>query len=79
MELEPIYSNAKSFYGKAFIIKENGVIKLKSYSTIVAEIKDGQAKILGWYSPTTTKHVKEFLKQYGFEIGTKQKLQKLYC
>ena len=30
MELKPIYSNVKSFYGKAKVIKDNGVIKLQS-------------------------------------------------
>lgn len=79
MELEPIYSNVKSFYGKARIIKENGVIKLQSYSTIVSIIENGKAKILGWYSATTTRHIKEFLQQYGFEIGTKAQLEKMYC
>lgn len=53
MELIPIFSNVKSFYGKA--------------------------TILGWYSQTTTSCIKEFLMQYGFEIGTKEQLIKLYC
>lgn len=79
MELEPIYSNVKSFYGKARIIKENGVIKLQSYSTIVAMIENGKAHINGWYSATTSRHIKEFLQQYGFEIGTKAQLEKMYC
>ena len=79
MELEVIYGNQKSFYGKAKVIKENGVIKLMSYSTIVAIIENGKAKILGWYSATTTRHIKEFLQQYGFEIGTKAQLEKMYC
>lgn len=79
MELEPIYSNVKSFYGKARVLKENGVIKLQSYSTIVAEIRDNQAKIFGFYSATTTRHIKEFLQQMGFEVGTKAQLEKLYC
>lgn len=79
MDLEPIYSNVKSFYNKAKVIRENGTIKLQSYNTIVAEIKDGKAHINGWYSATTTRHIKEFLQQYGFEIGTKQQLEKLYC
>lgn len=79
MDLEPIYSNVKSFYGKAKIIREDGTIKLQSYNTIVAEIKDRKAHINGWYSATTTRHIKEFLKQMGFEVGTKAQLEKLYC
>lgn len=79
MELEPIYSNVKSFYNKAKVLNDNGVIKLQSYSTIVAEIRNGKAKIFGFYSATTTRHIKEFLKQMGFEVGTKAQLEKLYC
>lgn len=79
MNLEPVYSNVKSFYGKAKILRENGVIKLLSYETIVATIENGKAHINGWYSATTTRHIKEFLQQMGFEIGTKAKLEKLYC
>lgn len=79
MELEPIYSNVKSFYGKAKVLRENGVIKLQSYSTIVATIEQGKAYINGFYSATTTRHIKEFLQQMGFEVGTKAQLEKLYC
>lgn len=79
MELKPIYSNVKSFYGKARVIKENGIIKLMSYNTIVATIENGKAHINGWYSTTTTRHIKEFLQQMGFKVGTKAQLEKLYC
>lgn len=79
MELEPIYSNVKSFCNKAKVLNDNGVIKLQSYSTIVAEIRNGKAKIFGFYSATTTRHIKEFLQQMGFEVGTKAQLEKLYC
>ena len=79
MDLEPIYSNVKSFYGKARVLKENGVIKLLSYDTIVATIENGKVHINGWYSATTTRHIKEFLQQMGFKVGTKAQLEKLYC
>ena len=79
MELEPIYSNVKSFYGKARVLKENGVIKLLSYDTVIAEIKDNKVHINGFYSQTSTRHLKEFLKQYGFKTGTRQQLEKMYC
>ncbi len=77
--LQPIYCRQKSFYGKAKIQKDNNSIKLISYATTVAEIKNGQVKIFGWYSVTTTKHIKEFLAQNGFTVGTKAQLEKLYC
>lgn len=79
MDLEPIYSNVKSFYGKARVLKENGVIKLLSYDTVIAEIKDNKVHINGFYSQTSTRHLKEFLKQYGFKTGTRQQLEKMYC
>lgn len=79
MNLEPVYSNVKSFYGKARIIRENEVIKLLSYDTIIAEIKDNKVHINGFYSQTSTRHLKEFLQQYGFKIGTKAQLEKMYC
>lgn len=79
MDLEPVYSNVKSFYGKARVLKENGVIKLLSYDTVIAEIKDNKVHINGFYSQTSTRHLKEFLKQYGFKTGTRQQLEKMYC
>lgn len=79
MDLEPVYSNVKSFYGKARIIRENEVIKLLSYNTVIAEIKDNKVHINGFYSQTSTRHLKEFLQQYGFKIGTKAQLEKMYC
>ncbi|MCI8290901.1 MAG: hypothetical protein HFJ25_01405 [Clostridia bacterium] len=79
MELEPIYLNQKSFYNKAKVLNDNGVIKLQSYSTIVAEIRNRKLYINGFYSNTTLKHIREFIKQYGFETGTKAELEKMYC
>lgn len=79
MELEPIYSNQKSFYGKARVIRENGTIKLISYSTVVAIIENGKLHINAFYSNTTLRHIREFIKQNGFKSGTKAQLEKLYC
>lgn len=77
-ELQPIYSNQKSFYGKAKIIREKDTIKLKSYDTIIAEIKNGKLHINGFYSATSTKHLTEFVRQNGFKTGTKKELEKMY-
>lgn len=72
-ELQPRYDNAKSFYHKAKIYRDDkGSIYLESYNTIVAEIKDpaitgtkkSQVIIKGWYSMTTSRHINEFLLQY---------------
>ena len=78
-ELQPIYSNVKSFYRKARVLKDDNTIQLISYSTKVAEIKNGKAHIFGWYSATKTRHIKEFLRQNGFKTGTKAQLEKMYC
>lgn len=76
--LEPVFDTRKSFYGKAKIVTENDTITLISYTTKVAEIKDGKAKIFGTYSPTTLRHIKDFLYQNGFKIGTKKELMEMY-
>ncbi|QIW88629.1 hypothetical protein P59_260 [Bacillus phage P59] len=77
-KLEPRFDSRKSFYGKAVVIEEAGVKQLRSYNTIVAEIREGEAEIFGTYSPTTLRHIKEFLYQNGFEVGTKAQLEEMY-
>lgn len=75
MELQPIYDSRKSFYGKAWIESQRnnveGILRLFSYGTHVASIIDNSYSMtrtyqyLGKYSQTTTRHQKEFFKQYG--------------
>lgn len=77
-ELKPVIDSRKSFYKKAYTVTENDTITLISYTTKVAEIKDGKAKIFGTYSPTTLRHIKDFLYQNGFKIGTKSELLEMY-
>ena len=58
-------SNRKSFYGKAKVVdKGNGEYELRSYDTIVSRAKNGKVTHLGKYSPTTTRHQREFEKQF---------------
>ena len=67
MELTPQHSNVKSFYGKAkVIIKDNGTIQLQSYNTIVCEIDTQSHFNMIWdgKSNTTSRHIKEFKKQF---------------
>ena len=68
-EMEAKFDSRKSFYGKAKITAyPNGRQVLTSYNTEVAEITaDGQPIIYGFYSQTTTRHQKEFLRQHGFD------------
>lgn len=64
-ELKPQFDARKSFYGKAKIIDhENGTFELKSYDTIVSRCINGKVEELGKWSQTTTRHQKEFRKQF---------------
>lgn len=64
-ELSARYDRRKSFYGKAHVIDhENGVLELQSYSTIVSRCVNGVVEHLGKWSPTTTRHQREFEKQF---------------
>ena len=84
-ELKPQFDSAKSFYHKANIYRnDKGSIFLMSYETIVAEIKDAtvtdtgekQAIVYGWYSMTTSRHINEFLQQYGFSKMNKKEMER---
>ena len=64
-ELVPRYDARKSFYWKARVIDhENGTIELQSYNTIVSRCVNGKVEELGKWSATTTRHQKEFRKQF---------------
>lgn len=80
MELCPYYDSAKSFYGKAKVIEIENDVFLMSYDTIVAFFnRDTKvAKVIGTYSATTLRHIKEFLKQSGFKAETKKQIMKDY-
>ena len=80
MELCPYYDSAKSFYGKAKVIEIENDVFLMSYDTIVAFFnRDTKiAKVIGTYSATTLRHIKEFLKQSGFKAETKKQIKKDY-
>lgn len=65
-ELAPRYDSRKSFYGKAHVIElDNGTKQLQSYNIIVGEIKNGEYfQLWDGKSQTTTRHIKEFKKQF---------------
>lgn len=84
-KLQPQYDNAKSFYGKANVYRnDKGSIFLMSYETIVAEIIDEaisptgkrQINVFGWYSMTTARHINEFAQQYGFNKMSKKEMER---
>lgn len=65
--LKPFGSSQKSFYGKAFVVvtQDNyeSTERLISYETQAAshDLRLRQVKIFGWYSSTTSKHIRSFL------------------
>ena len=66
-ELTARFDARKSFYGKAHVIDhENGVIELQSYNTIVSRCVNGVVEHLGRWSQTTSRHQKEFEKQFAY-------------
>lgn len=78
-ELSCRYDTRKSFYGKAQVKEETDVqdlmkyttMELYSYGTLVARITKNEetclstCEYLGKFSQTTTRHQKEFFKQFG--------------
>ena len=63
-ELAPCFINQKSFYHKAKVYYIGNTVMLYSYETNVCYIKpDGVIRLNGLYSQTTTRHIKDFLKQ----------------
>ena len=86
--LKPIHDHAKSFYNKAHVVTDDdGTKVLISYNTPVCKIdKDGEVTLLhdrrtylGWNSsPTTLRHVKEFLMQNGKKVVPLRELPKVY-
>ncbi len=66
-ELNAKYDRRKSFYGKAQVIDYgNGYMELKSYNTIVSRVNNGKVEHLGKWSQTTSRHQREFEKQFSF-------------
>lgn len=78
-ELQAIYTNQKSFYGKARIKHlENGNKVLISYSTRVCELDDNNNIIyIAYYSQTTARHINDFIMQNGLAKMTKKEIEKL--
>ena len=75
-ELQATYDSRKSFYGKAHLIESDDKVELQSYDTIVATYYKNEDKFVlhGKYSPTTTRHQKEFGKQLGFRAKNSKEL-----
>lgn len=66
-ELDARFDARNSFYGKAHVIDhENGVVELQSYDTIVSRCVNGVVEHLGRWSQTTSRHQREFEKQFAY-------------
>lgn len=72
--LEPMKDARKSFYKKAEVCVNGDVKTLYSYGTKVCVVDKAKkdVEIIDFYSQTTTRHIREFLTQEGFEIGDKK-------
>jgi hypothetical protein len=80
-EMNTQFDSRKSFYGKAHVVTDDdGTEILYSYNTPVVKIKDGKVELLAQWdsSQTTLRHVKEFLRQNGFEATSKSQIAKVY-
>lgn len=76
-ELEPLFAHVKSFYSKAHVIEYlDDVLALQSYNTIVAVISpEGNLIIRDYYSPTTSRHIKEFALQFAEDYSPSKPLK----
>ena len=82
-ELAPVHDARKSFYGKALVFDlGSGILELHSYGTTVAKINRKRHAVVlfpAWnHSATTLRHVKEFLRQYGFTAESKAQIERDY-
>ena len=78
LDLNPSYDTRASFYNKAKVKIENNIKTLISYTTEVARIKNDEVEVYGTYSPTTLRHIKEFLKQNNFKADSKKQIETDY-
>lgn len=76
-ELKPQFATVKSFYGKARVKKGENDIQLISYATHVAGVKNGKPYVKGFYSATTSRHIKEFFQQMGYSINSRKDIEAL--
>ena len=79
-ELECVYNSQKSFWGKATVDNEDGMVVLRSFDSRVAGISEGTVILfMQSFTNTTLKHLKEFLKQHGFRAETQKQILKDYA
>ena len=77
-DLQAIHDSRASFYNKAQVQTTDTRKTLLSYNTEVAFIENNKAVVLGWFSGTTGRRLKEFLKQNDFKAESKAQILKDY-
>lgn len=79
-DMSPQHDSRQSFYGKARVDDNGNEKTLYSYNTPVAKIVGNKVELLPkWdWSQTTLRHVKEFLKQNGFEASSLAQMKRDY-
>lgn len=79
-DLVPTYDSRQSFYNKARVDIHGDEQTLYSYNTPVAKIVGGKVELLPKWdcSSTTLRHIKEFLKQNGFEATSLSQIRNTY-
>lgn len=71
-EMSAIYDSRKSFYGKAEIEKFAKWVTLYSYKTKICTLDTESGKVEKfphYSSQTTTRHIKEFCKQFDIDYA----------
>jgi hypothetical protein len=79
VELTPQQDSRASFYNKAHVRIEGNKKTLISYLTPVCIVENGAARVLGKWSATTSRHVKEFLYQEGFKAENTPQIMRDYA
>lgn len=77
-ELLAVYDSRQSFYHEAIVECDNGVETLYSYNTKVAYIDKSGAHVIGTYSLTTLRHIREFLRQHNYKVGSGKEIMEMY-
>ena len=79
-ELTPAPTQQKSFRGKAQLIQDGSLTYLRSYATFVASYNQDskELKINGFWSQTTTRHIKAFIYMITGELLTTKEIENKY-
>lgn len=65
-------------YNKALLYKNDNVVLLMSYETIVAQaIENTSITAFGYYSKTTARHINDFFEIYGKNKLSKKELEEM--